>query len=237
MACSGLVVLRLSGGIMKGEHGTFDEDRLDRIVMELASVAGHTKLVVVVGGGNIIRGRLGERFGLPQAPADNIGIMATILNAYMIGALLTRNFVPNVVVSPHNVGTLIPAFACPTVEYLSNCFNRVGLIIVGGGTGKGGVTTDTAAVRLARELRAGIILKGTDVNGIYSADPKSDFHAELLSELTRREFKERRLSQIFDPIALEEMTVPLRVFNILESGLLLKAISGRNIGSCLAPVG
>ncbi|MFH1170263.1 MAG: hypothetical protein V1704_01760, partial [Candidatus Vogelbacteria bacterium] len=114
------IVLRLSGGIMKGENGIFDEKRLGAIVTELSAVASLTQLVVVVGGGNIARGRdLLERFELSPESADNIGIMATIINAYVLGALLTERKVPNVVVSAHNVGSLIPMFRQASVEHIS----------------------------------------------------------------------------------------------------------------------
>jgi uridylate kinase len=232
-----MVVLRLSGGAFRNGSEVFDTDRLERITDELVRVAGRTQLVVVIGGGNIARGRdLSERFGLPSEITDNIGMLATIANACMLGALLNRREVPNMVLSTHNLGSLISGGGClPSFENILECLSQGQIVIVGGGTGKGGVTTDTAAVRLAKGLQASIILKGTNVNGIYSADPYVDLDAKLISNLSCRDFLDRGLSQIFDPKGVEETTIPIGVFNILTPGLLLEAIAGRFRGSMLIP--
>ena len=236
MAYHNSVVLCLSGGILKGENRVFDEKKINRIVTELVSVASCTQLVVVIGGGNIARGRdLVGRFNLDPKLADDVGIMASILNAYMLGVLLSERHIPNVVVSRHNVGELIPLFRQPSAEYILSILRSKKMVIVGGGTGKGGVTTDTAAVRLAHKLRAGIILKGTNVRGIFSADPASNQNVEFLPTLSCGEFRDRKLNTVLDPRAIEEMSIPIRVFNILTPGLLLDAIAGRPVGSLLTP--
>lgn len=228
------VVLRLSGGLLRDADGVFGLEHVERVVDELVKVAGRTELIVVVGGGNIARGRdLSSHFQLDPKLADQVGMLATIANACFINALVQGRNVPSIVMSALEVESLIPGYSLSAVQRFLK-FKQI--VFLGGGTGRSGVTTDTAAVRLAGALRADILLKGTDVDGIFSADPKVDSSAELIPKLDSGEFGRRGLIQIFDPAAIRELTVPLRVFNILSPGSLLAAISGRFVGSLLVPI-
>ena len=234
MAYYGRVVLRLSGGVFRNGSEAFDTERIERVTDELVRVAGRVELVVVVGGGNITRGRdLSSRFKLEPKLADHVGMLATITNACLINALVQTKSAPSVVMSALEVESLVPGCSVPSIQKFLKFKQPV---FLGGGTGRSGVTTDTAAVRLAQALRADILLKGTDVGGIFSADPKVDPDAEFIPELNSDEFGRRGLIQIFDPIAIKELQIPLRVFNILSPGSLLAAISGQPIGSLLSPI-
>jgi uridylate kinase len=225
------VLLKLSGEAFAGKAtDSIDSDTLDLIAAEIKEVvASGVQVAIVVGGGNIWRGR-GARTNMDRASADYMGMLATVINALALqDALENVGVVTRVLsaISMHQIAE--PYIRRRAIRHLEK--GRV--VIFAAGTGNPYFTTDTAAALRAVEIGADAILKATQVDGIYSADPKKDPHAVRIERLDYLEVLQRGL-EVMDNTALTlcmDNGLPIIVFELMQPGNIKRAIWGELIGT------
>jgi uridylate kinase len=226
------ILLKLSGEALMGsqQHG-IDPDRLNEYAEDIKLVADlGVQIAIVIGGGNIFRGLQGASKGMDRVQGDYMGMLATVINSMAIqGALeslgLKTKLLGGLAIEPiveETSGKRI-------IEYMNNGH----VVLVSGGTGNPYFTTDSASALRAIELKADVILKGTRVDGIYTADPEKDPSAKKYDTLGFDEAYEKRL-KIMDLTAFtlcKENNLPIYVFDMNKRGNLEKVIKGENIGT------
>ncbi|HEX5599202.1 MAG TPA: UMP kinase [Hyphomicrobiaceae bacterium] len=221
------VCLKLSGEAMSG-RGAFGIDiavvnRLARDVGE--AVQAGVRIVVVLGGGNIFRGLAGAAKGMDRATADYMGMLATVMNALAFHNALERQGTPARVLSAIPMPTICESYVrAKALHHLEN--GRV--VICAAGTGNPFFTTDTTAALRAIEMNCDAVAKATQVDGVYSADPRTDPTAVRYDRLTYADVLARDL-KVMDGAAValaRDNGLPIIVFSIEESGNLLKMLRG-----------
>ena len=229
------IVLKLSGEALAGEQGFGISppvvDRLTDEVRSLHEIGADVGLVI--GGGNIVRGTSASSQGMDRVSADYMGMLATIINALALQDLLERKGVETRVMTAIRMEALAePYIRRRALRHLEK--RRV--VIFAGGTGNPYFTTDTAAVLRAIEIHADLIIKATNVEGIYTADPKKDAAARFLSDLTYQDVLTRELN-VMDAAAVslcKENNLPLIVLNIQERGAVAAALRGERRGTLVS---
>ena len=226
------VLLKLSGEILGGEKGQgIDPESMVRICEEIAQVHDMgVDVAVVVGGGNIFRGLSGTQLGFDRVAGDYMGMLATVINALALQVVLEGIGIHTRVLSAITVQQVCePYIRRRAIRHLEK--GRV--VILAGGTGNPYFTTDTAAALRATEIGAEIILKGTKVDGVYSADPKIDPDAIRYDFITYEDVLTKNL-KVMDATAIamaRENKIPVLVFDITQPGNLIRAITGEKIGT------
>ena len=230
------VVVKLSGEALMGgaTHG-LDAATVSRIAHDLAdSAAQGVEIAVVVGGGNFFRGIQGADTGVERARADSIGMLATVMNALALEHAIEIAGQPCRALS----AVPMPSVCQPYSRQAAlNHLAKARVVVLAGGTGNPFFTTDTGAVLRAAELSANAVMKATQVDGVYTADPKKDPTAKRYERLTHGEAIERNLA-IMDTAAFalaRENRIPIIVFSIAEPGAILGALEGRNTFTLVAP--
>ena len=226
-------LLKLSGEALGGSEGTgFDGAVLGRVADEIASARDpELRLGVVVGAGNFLRGAELTAVGIPRQRGDFMGMIATVLNGMALEAALEARGVRATLLSGVPIGNIVAGFS----ETALRQAGRDVLLFVGG-TGNPFFTTDTAAALRAAQIGASVLLKATKVDGVYSADPLRDVHAERFSRLTYAEVLRRRL-KVMDLTAITlcmEQRIPIRVFDVHAPGNLAAALRGEDVGTLVA---
>ena len=226
------VLLKLSGEALAGDLGYgIDTDTLDVIATEVKQLrdAG-TEVAIVVGGGNIFRGVKGATKGMDRATADYMGMLATVLNCLALQDALERKNVFTRVQSAIEMRALAePYIRRKAVRHLEK--GRV--VIFAAGVGSPYFTTDTTAALRAMEMNCQVLLKGTSVDGIYTADPKLHADATRFEDLTYMDVLQKRL-KVMDSTAISlcmDNKLPIIVFNLRERGAMAKVIRGEPIGT------
>ncbi len=226
------VLLKLSGEVLMGEAGYgIDSETIVRLACELVDVRKYgVQLAVVIGGGNIFRGLTGSAKGMDRASADYMGMMATVMNAIALQDAIERQGETVRVVSALHVKEVAePYIRRRAIRHLEK--NRI--VIFAAGTGNPYFTTDTAASLRAMEIGADIVLKGTRVDGVYSADPELDHHAKRYTELSFTEALTRKLG-VMDATAMSlcrDNDMPIMVFDVNKPGNLMKVVRGEAVGT------
>jgi len=226
------VLLKLSGEALmpKGGNG-IDPDVLHGIAAEIKEVhALGGELAIVIGGGNIFRGVAGSARGMERASADYMGMLATVINAVAMQDALERIGVMTRVMSAINMQQIAePYIRRRATRHLEK--RRV--VVFAAGTGNPFFTTDTAASLRAVEIGAKVILKATNVDGVYDADPKTTATAKRFEELSYIEFLNRHL-KVMDATAITlcmENALPIIVFDLNRRGNIKRVVSGEPIGT------
>jgi len=226
------VLLKLSGEALMGED-PFGINRatIERIVGEIAAVTQlNIELSVVIGGGNIFRGVAPGAQGMDRATADYMGMLATIMNALALQDSMKQHDIVARVQSALSVEQVVePYIRGKALRYLEE--GRV--VIFAAGTGNPFFTTDTAAALRASEMGAEIVLKGTKVDGVYTADPKKDPTATKYDSITFREAMLKDL-KVMDATAFalcRDQKLPINVFSIFKEGALKRVVMGENEGT------
>lgn len=218
------VLLKLSGECFEREALVAD------LVRQLSRAHKKgVKLAVVLGGGNIIRGRSARQ--LDQVAADQAGMLATVINGIILTERLKQK-VPTCHLAAFPVGKFVPQYNIARARLL---LEEGKILILSGGTGNPFFSTDSAAALRALELKMEIILKGTNVPGIFSTDPKMDPNAQFYPRLSYEKALAEGL-KIMDQTAFalcREHRIPIVVFDISQSDAILKIIGGKKIGSCV----
>ena len=222
------VLLKVSGEALMGEQPYgIDPAVIDRIAADVLTVRDlGVEVALVVGGGNIFRGVSGAADGIERATADYMGMLATVMNALAMQAALERLEVPTRVLSAIPMSAVCEPYVRRRAE---RHLERGRVVIFAAGTGNPFFTTDTAAALRASEMNCEALMKGTQVDGVYSADPNKDRNAERYSRLNYLEVLARDLN-VMDASAVSlarENKIPIIVFSIHESGGFADVVSGK----------
>ena len=226
------VLLKLSGESLAGDQGYgIDPLTITAIAQEISEVVAQgVQLALVIGGGNIFRGLAASSKGMDRASADYMGMLATMINSLALQDALEKAGVATRVQSAIAMAEVAePYIRRRAMRHLEK--GRV--VIFGAGTGNPYFTTETAASLRAMEINAQVILKGTKVDGVYSADPKKDQDAVKLPELTYIDVLKKGL-QVMDATAISlcmDNKLPIIVFDLTVKGNIKKVIGGEEIGT------
>ncbi|MBP2298580.1 UMP kinase [Azospirillum picis] len=222
------VLLKVSGEALMGQRDYgLDPEMVNRVASEVKAVIGlGVQVCLVIGGGNIFRGVKGAASGMERASADYIGMLATVMNALSMQSALERMGVSTRVQSAIPMSTVCePYIRRRAVRHMEK--GRV--VIFAAGTGNPFFTTDTAAALRASEMGCDGLLKGTQVDGVYTADPKKDPTAEHYERLTYMDVLTKEL-QVMDASAIalsRENHIPILVFSIHTPGAFAEVMQGR----------
>ena len=230
------VVVKLSGEALMGAgaHG-LEAATLARIARDLASASElGVEIAVVVGGGNFFRGIQGADKGIERARADSIGMLATVMNGLALEQAIEAQGRPARALSAVPMPSLCESYSRRSaLHHLAK--GRV--VIAAGGTGNPFFTTDTGAVLRAAELSANVVLKATQVDGVYTADPKRDPNARRYEVLTHDEAIAKNLA-VMDTAAFalaRENRIPIIVFSIAREGAIRATLEGRGRATHVVP--
>jgi uridylate kinase len=221
-------VVKVSGEALMGpdDYG-IHQPTLERIAADLVATHGlGVAIGVVVGGGNIFRGVKVSEQGIPRVTGDMMGILATVMNALALESALEK-----VGIAARTMSALAMPEVCETYERRRALRHLAEgrMVLFAAGTGNPFFTTDTTAVLRAAEIGAEAVLKATDVDGVYSADPKKDKNATRYERLTHQEAIERNL-KVMDATAFalaRENRIPIIVFSIREKGAIAAVLGGK----------
>lgn len=227
------VLLKLSGealgDITQGK--TLDLEATRLISEQIAEAArSGVEIALVVGGGNLWRGGRKDGLSLERTASDMIGMLGTVMNSLALGQLLSQLGVPARVLSAIGPHPLVERYE---IARAREALNSGQVVLCAGGTSNPFFTTDSAAALRALELQVDVLLKATNVDGVYSADPKEDPAAEFLPHLTFDEVIRRRL-RIMDTAAFSlcsEGNIPIHVFNLRRPRGITEALLGEGIGT------
>ncbi len=226
------ILLKLSGESLMGkqQYG-IDEKRLSEYASQIKEIASMgIQIGIVIGGGNIFRGLSGTSKGFDRVKGDQMGMLATVINSLALSSALTKD------------GVSSKVFTATRMEPIGNLYTkweaiaameRGEIAIMSGGTGNPFFTTDTASALRGIEIEADVMLKGTRVDGIYTADPEKDSNATKFNDITYDEIYNRGL-KVMDLTATalcKENNLPIIVFDMDTVGNLKKVLSGENVGT------
>ena len=226
------ILLKLSGEALMGsrQYG-IDPERLSEYAQDIKQIIDlGVEVAIVIGGGNIFRGVAGASNGMDRVQADHMGMLATVINGLALQSALEDADVPTRLQTAIKINEVAePFIRRKALRHLEK--GRV--VIFGGGTGNPYFTTDSAAVLRAIEMEANVILKGTRVDGIYTADPEKDDQAIKFDYISFDEVLSKGL-KVMDTTAFtlsQENNLPIIVFDMNKRGNLLKVVSGENVGT------
>jgi uridylate kinase len=234
------ILVKLSGGAIAGDHPWgFDPAALNHIADELLSLHGlGVQAGVVVGGGNIFKGELGEQWGIERAEADNIGMIATVINSLMLrGVLKSRGDVDVRVMTAIPINSVAePFIRLRAIRHLE----RGCIVVLAGGTGNPYVTTDYPAVQRALELRAEVLLSAKNgVDGIYTADPRRDPAARRYSTVDYDTVVQKDLRALDQSAVLlaRDHDLPIHIFDFDAPGAMRRICQGEDVGTVISRQG
>lgn len=226
------ILLKYSGEALMGSaQFGIDPAVLDRIANEVAELIHlGVEVGLVIGGGNLFRGKTLSEVGLGRVTGDHMGMLATVMNALALRDALERIDLPARIMSAiPMLGVVDPYHRRKAITHL----REGSVVIFAAGTGNPFFTTDSAACLRAIEVGADVVLKATKVDGIYSADPKKDKNAVRYDYLTYREVLSRGL-QVMDSTAIclcQDHGMPLQVFDMFAPNALKKIVTGEQVGT------
>ncbi len=230
------VLLKLSGeSLMGAQQYGIDPQRLADYADQIRAIAQTgVQVAIVIGGGNIFRGLSGSQKGFDRVKGDQMGMLATVINSLALNSALEAigqrsRVLTSVRMEP--VGELY------STDKAIRLLNKGNIVIIAGGTGNPYFTTDTASVLRAIELKADVMMKGTRVDGIYTADPEKDPTATKYTTITYDEILDMKL-KVMDLTAItmcRENNMPIYVFDMDTVGNLEKVMNGQSIGTLVIP--
>ena len=226
------ILLKLSGeSLMGGKQYGIDETRLEEYATQIKEIAATgVQIGIVIGGGNIFRGLSGASKGFDRVKGDQMGMLATVINSLALSSALTAQGVK---------ANVLTAIRMEPIGEFYNKWRAIELmeqgnvVIMSGGTGNPFFTTDTGSSLRGIEIEADVMLKGTRVDGVYTADPEKDPTATKFDDITYREVLNRNL-KVMDLTAITmcmENDLPIVVFDMDTNGNLLKVMNGEPIGT------
>ncbi len=228
------ILLKLSGEALMGnkDHG-IDSERLEQYAQEIKRVHDSgLEVAIVIGGGNIFRGVDGEKSGIDRVQGDYMGMLATVINAMALQSALEKNGMYTRLMSGLKMEQVCePFIRRRAIRHLE----KGRIVIFGAGIGNPYFTTDSTASLRAVEIEANVVLKGTRVDGVYTADPEKDPEAEKYTQLSFQEAYEKGLN-IMDMTAFTlcmENNLPIIVFDMNKPGNLNKIIEGEEVGTLI----
>ena len=230
------ILLKLSGESLQGKQGYgIDTERLNQYAEQVKTIAQRgVQIGIVIGGGNIFRGLSGAKQGFDRVKGDQMGMLATVINALALQSALEAIGQPVRVLTSIRMEPVGDFYSPAKAQRL---LDKGNVVILAGGTGAPYFTTDTGSSLRALEIKADVMLKGTRVDGIYTADPEKDPTATKFDEITYDEVIRRGL-KVMDLTATamaKENGLPIYVFNMDQLGNLEKVINGETIGTLVKP--
>ena len=228
------ILLKLSGEALMGEKDFgIDVKVLNYYAQEIKSILSlGIELAIVIGGGNIFRGVQVEEKGLNRVQGDYMGMLATMINGMALQSSLEKNKIDTRLLSAIKMEQIAESFIR---RRAMRHLDKGRVVIFGSGTGNPFFSTDTAAALRAIEVGADLILKGTNVDGVFSEDPKINQNAELYTKISYSEVIQKKL-KVMDMTAFtmcEENKIPIIVCNINNKGNLSKILNGDQIGTLI----
>lgn len=226
------ILLKLSGEALMGDQDFgIDSNVPQRLAEEIKPVCeAGVEVCIVIGGGNIFRGLSGAASGMDRAQADNMGMLATVINALAVQDCFEQNDMICRVMSAIEMRQIAePYIRRRAVRHLE----KGRIVIFAAGTGNPYFTTDTAAALRACEIGSEVLMKATNVDGIYDSDPRTNPQAKRFSTISYREVLQRDL-KVMDSTATtlcHENKMPIIVFDIKQPGVFMKAVCGENVGT------
>jgi uridylate kinase len=228
------ILLKLSGESLMGEQGYgIDSTRLNDYAEQISElVKNGVQVAIVIGGGNIFRGLSGAAQGFDRYKGDQMGMLATVINSLALASALDAMGARTRVMTSIRMEPVGELYAQPKAM---DALNNGEVVVISGGTGNPYFTTDTASALRGIEVKADVMLKGTRVDGVYTADPEKDPSATKFDTISFDEVYNRGL-KVMDLTATtmcKENGLPVMVFNMDEKGNLLKVMNGENIGTLI----
>lgn len=226
------ILLKLSGESLAGESGFgIDVHEAESIASRIKEVCDlGVEVALVIGGGNLWRGKLGLERGMDRATADYVGMLGTVMNSMVLMDAMERGGVYTRVLSAVEMRAVAePYIRRRAIRHLEK--GRV--VIFGAGTGNPYFSTDTAAALRAMEIGAQVVIKATKVDGIYDSDPKKNPDAKKFQDMTHIEFLNRRIA-VMDSTAVTlcmENNLPILVLNLWDPHALVAALKGEVVGT------
>ncbi|MBE0636931.1 MAG: UMP kinase [Bacteroidales bacterium] len=226
------ILLKLSGEALMGDQQYgIDPVRLSDYAVEVKAAVDHgAQIAIVIGGGNIFRGMQGVAKGVDRVQGDYMGMLATVINSLALQGTLEAMGVPTKLLGGLAIEPIVEE---TSGQRVANYLKEGKVVLISGGTGNPFFTTDTASALRAIEMHADAILKGTRVDGIYSADPEKDPTATKYDKLTFDEAIVKKL-KVMDLTAFtlcQENNMPIHVFDMNQKGNLIKVLEEGNIGT------
>ncbi len=230
------ILLKLSGESLAGENKQgIDTERLNQYAEQVKAIAQRgVQIGIVIGGGNIFRGLSGAQRGFDRVKGDQMGMLATVINALALQSALEAIGQPVRVLTSIRMEPIGDFYSPAKAQRL---LDKGNVVILAGGTGAPYFTTDTGSSLRALEIKADVMLKGTRVDGIYTADPEKDPKATKFNEITYDEVIARGL-KVMDMTAIvmcKDNGLPIYVFNMDQLGNLARVIDGEQIGTLVKP--
>ncbi len=226
------ILLKLSGEQLAGKFdGGIDPDRATWLAQEIKQVTHDTQIVIMVGGGNFVRGAQIAGHGVQRVTADHMGMLATMINALALTDIFEDEGISTRCLS----NIFAEQVAEPFVHRLANKHLDKGrVVIVAGGTGRPYLTTDTAAVALALELDCEVVLKATKVDGVYDKDPAKFKDAKKFETIAYQQAVEDGAIRVMDKAAMGlamEQTMPVIIFDAMHDGNIARVTKGEAVGT------
>ena len=229
------ILLKLSGEALMGD-GSFgiDSSVLKAVASEVHNVQKlGVEIAIVIGGGNIFRGLNASEYGIGRVPADQMGMLATVINAIALGEALNKMGAETRIMSALDMNKIAEPYIR---ERAISHLEKKRIIILGAGTGNPYFSTDTAAALRAMEVHAQVLLKATKVDGVFEADPEEDPQAKPFKKITYKEVMRKNL-KVMDMTAVSlamGQNLPIIVFNLKKKGNIKKVVSGQNVGTSIS---
>jgi uridylate kinase len=226
------ILLKLTGESLAGTSGSgIDATQAMEIARRIKEVRTFgVDVAIVLGAGNLWRGKVGQEMGMDQATADYMGMLGTVMNALLLmDALEQQDVVTRVMTAIEMRSVAEPYIRRRAIRHLEK--GRV--VIFGGGTGNPFFSTDTAAALRATEIGADVLIKATKVDGVYDSDPKKNPNAKKFDEMKYIDLINLRL-EVMDTTAITmcmEQRLPIHVLNLWDVGALKKALFGKKVGT------
>ncbi|NIH40945.1 MAG: UMP kinase [Buchnera aphidicola (Periphyllus aceris)] len=229
------VILKLSGESLTNVNNfsNIDSSSLFFLSKEIKKIIDlNIELCIVIGAGNLFRGRQLQKIGINRVVADHIGMLSTVINGLAINNFISQMDIKTSLMSS------IPLNGICEIYNWNNAINLLSkkiVVIFSAGIGNPFFTTDSAACLRAIEIKADIVLKGTQVDGVYNSDPKKNINAILYSKLSYQEVLEKEL-KVMDLSAFtlaRDYNIPIRVFNINKTGALKRIVEGFDEGTLI----
>jgi uridylate kinase len=229
------ILLKLSGEALMGDASFgIDSTVLKGVASEVRNVHKlGVEIATVIGGGNIFRGLNASEYGMGRVPADQMGMLATVINAIALGEALNKMGAETRIMSALDMIKIAePYIRERAISHLQK--NRI--IILAAGTGNPYFSTDTAAALRAMEVHAEVLLKATKVDGVFEADPEKNPGTKPFKKITYQEVMRKNL-KVMDMTAVSlamGQNLPIIVFNLRRKGNIKKVVSGQNVGTSIS---
>lgn len=226
------VLVKLSGEVLAGSQPAgLDPEMVKQIASEVVEAArSGVQIALVVGGGNIFRGGLGESLGMDRVTGDHMGMLATVINSLALADSISQSEFEARVMTSFPMETVAEHY---TVHRAISHLEKGKIVIVAGGTGNPYFTTDTAATLRAVEMKSDLIMKATKVDGVYDKDPAKHSDAKKIDKISYLDVIQKNL-RVMDLTAISlcmENALPIRVFNLFKKSCIIDALSGKAEGT------